>query len=402
MDASYPYVIVGGGLAGASAIEGIRERDPNGRILLVSRENHSPYHRPPLSKGLWSGKETRDSLPVHPDDFYREQGVALALRREIVELDVAGRRVWDERGASCEYGSLLLATGGRPRLLDVPGGTGEGVLYFRSLEDYLQLRARIERVQHVLMIGSGFIGMELAAALRGQERDVTLVYPEEYPLRRVLPRDLGLFVADYYRERGVETISGETIAAIEEQGGLLMARTAAGNHIDTQLVVVGVGMVPNVDLAEGAGLEVHQGIEVDAYGCTSNPHVFAAGDVAEFPLIALGVQTRSEHWDHAREHGRVVGANMAGAERRYEHLPMFYSDLFDLGWEAVGELGGHLETDAVWKEEMRTGVVYYLKEDVVVGVLLWNVWGQVDRAREIVRAGRPMTAAERRSAIPIE
>ena len=401
METNFRYVIVGGGLAAASAVEGIREHDAEGTILLLSSENHPPYHRPPLSKGLWTGKETRDQLPVHAESFYSEQHVNLALRREAVELDPGQRAVWDDRGVTYHYEHLLLATGGRPRLLEIPGGRGEGVLYFRSLEDFLQLEHRIERLQHVLLIGGGFIGLELAAAMRAKDREVTLVYPEEYPLRRVLPRDLGLFVAEYYRARGVETLSGESIQSIEEQAGLLSARTVSGNAVHTQLVVVGVGMTPNVDLAEAAGLEVSTGIDVDEMGRTSEPRIYAAGDVAEFPLVDLNRRARSEHWDHARAHGRAVGANMAGAGKRYDHLPMFYSDLFDLGWEAVGEVTSAHEVHAVWKEEFREGVLYYLSEDRVMGVLLWNVWGQVDRAREIVREQRAMTSAERREAIPL-
>jgi NADPH-dependent 2,4-dienoyl-CoA reductase/sulfur reductase-like enzyme len=402
MSETWDYIIVGGGLAGASAIEGIREKDADGRILMVTRENHSPYHRPPLSKGLWTGKTPPEELPVHPEDFYRERKVEMGLRREIIEIDPESRRVWDDRGIAYSFGQLLLATGGKPRLLDVPGAAIEGVQYFRTLEDYLQLRARIERLQHVLVLGAGFIGLELAAALVGAGKEVALVYPEEYPMRRVLPRDLGLFVADYYRERGVETVSGESVVAIEEHGGLLDARTAAGNRITTQLILAGVGMTPNIDLAEGAGLAVNLGIEVDGFGQTSAPNVWAAGDVAEYPSALSARPTRTEHWDHAREHGRVVGANMAGAAKRYEHLPMFYSDFFDLGWEAVGEFGPNLETDAIWKVENREGVVYTLEEGVVVGVLLWNVWGQLDRAREILRAARPMSHEERRTAIPLE
>ena len=401
MESRYPYVIVGGGLCAASAVEGIRSRDREGKILMLSRENNAPYNRPPLSKGLWTGKDTRDKLPVHPDTFYAENGVELALRREVVEIDPVSRQVWDDRGTAIGYERLLLATGGRPRLLEIPGGTGAGVQYYRSLDDYLRLDGQLGQVQHVLLVGAGFIGLELAAALRGKDRQVTLVYPEEYPLRRVLPRELGLFIADYYRGKGVETVAGESVTAIEEDGGLLVARTAAGNQINTQLIVAGVGMVPNSELADAAGIEGDHGIEVDEYGRTSEPRIFAAGDVAEYPLIALGMRVRTEHEDHAREHGRVVGANMAGAEQRYEHIPMFYSDLFELGWEAAGDLSPHYQTEAVWKEEFREGVVYYLSEGVVVGVLLWNVWGQVDRAREIIRAQQSMTHDERVKAIPL-
>lgn len=401
MQDKYRYVIVGGGLAAANAAAGIRERDTEGTILLVSRENHAPYHRPPLSKGLWTGKQKLDGIAVQPDTWYAEHHVELSLRREIVELDPEACQLWDDRGATVGYEKLLIATGGRPRPLDVPGGNAEGVHYYRSLEDYLLLEQRVGRIEHALLIGGGFIGLELAAAIRGKDREVTIVYPEEYPLRRVLPRELGLFVAEFYRGKGVETISGESVRAIEEQSGLMVAQTANGNSIRTQLCVVGVGMLPNVDLAEAAGLEVYDGVVVDEFAHTSDPNIWAAGDVSEFPMIALDRRTRVEHWDHAREHGRVAGLNMAGAEHKYDYLPMFYSDFFELGWEAVGDVSSAHEVDAVWKEEHKEGVLYYLHEDVVVGVLLWNVWGQVDRAREIITARKPSNTAERRDLIPV-
>jgi NADPH-dependent 2,4-dienoyl-CoA reductase/sulfur reductase-like enzyme len=397
---SVRYLIVGGGAAAASAIDGIRERDPDGSIRVLSRDNHPPYQRPPLSKGLWFGKQTLDQLPIHPDGFYAEKNVELQLRREAVELDPESRRVWDERGVVHGYDELLLATGGRPRLLDAPGSTLEGVHYFRYLEDYLFLRGHLDHFEHVLIVGGGFIGMEMAAALNHAGKQVTIVYPEEYPLRRVLPRDLGLFVADYYRERGIEVISGESISAIEELGGALIARTHSGNHADTQLLLVGVGITPHSDLAEAAGIEVHNGIVVDEFGRTSAPHVWAAGDVAEFPYVALDRRARIEHWDHALAHGRAVGANMAGANRPYDQLPLFYSDLFDLGWEAVGEVDSSLVVEEVWREPFKEGVLFYLNDEVVRGVLLWNRWGLADWARDLIRAARPMTVEERARAIP--
>ncbi len=391
---NYQYVIVGGGHAGAAAIEGIRAQDPTGSILLLTRENHPPYHRPPLSKGLWSGKSTRDELPIHSDDFYRENRVQLVLRREAVELDPAQRRLWDDHGTTYDYGELLLATGLRPRRLDVPGAESEGVHYYRSLEDYLFLSGYLPRFQHALVLGSGFIGMEMAAALRTVDKEVTLLYPGEYPLQHVLPRDLGLFVADYYRDKGVETVSGEGVARIEERAEL-MVFTTGGNDITTQLILAGIGADPVTDLAEAAGLEVGNGIEVDEYARTSDPHIYAAGDVAEFPYLALDRRMRIEHWNHAVEHGAAAGANMAGANRPYTVMPYFYSDLFDLGWEAVGDVDSSLDAHAVWKEEHREGMVFYLNEDVIRGVLLWNVWDHVDWARHVIREAKPTTGAER-------
>src|SRR5262245_10725695 len=220
----YDYVIVGGGLAGASAIEGIRAHDADKSILLLSRENHPPYHRPPLSKGLWFGKETKDQLPVHDDAFYREHKIELALRREVEELDPIARTVWDDHGDSHEYGELLLATGGWPRRLNVEGADLEGIHYYRFLEDYLHFERNLDRFRHALVVGGGFIGMEMAAALLHAGKGVTLLYPEEYPLRRVLPRDLGLFVADYYRKKGVETVSGESAARISPGAGTITVK----------------------------------------------------------------------------------------------------------------------------------------------------------------------------------
>jgi len=310
----YRYVIVGGGLAAASAVEGIRSRDRDGSILILSRENFPPYHRPPLSKDLWFGKRTVDELPVHADAFYAERRVTIELRREVVELDPENRCVWDDRGMKHGYEKLLLATGGRPRRLAVDGANREGIHYFRALEDFLALRDRIASQRHVLVVGGGFIATEMAAALRHAGQQVTFLYPHDHPMHRLLPREVGQAVADLYRERGIETVSNQTIVAFEAEGGLLVARTPSGDAVTTQTVVVGAGIEPHVDLAEGAGLEIGNGIEVDHHARTSSPDVYAAGDVAEFPYLALGRTARVEHWDHAIHHGRLAGANMAGAD----------------------------------------------------------------------------------------
>jgi NADPH-dependent 2,4-dienoyl-CoA reductase/sulfur reductase-like enzyme len=396
----YPYVIVGGGVAGASAVEGIRAHDHEGAILLVSQENHPPYRRPPLSKDLWFGKATKDQIGIRDESWWREQNVEMRLRREIVELDAVGHAIWDDRGEKVEYGKLLLATGGRPRLLDAPGASIEGVHYFRYLEDFLWFEHNLERYERVLVVGAGFIGLELAAAIHSRGPRVNVIYTDEYPLRRVLPRDLGLFVADRYRERGVEMISGERIVSFEESHGAIVARTASSNFIDAQLVVVGVGIVPATDLADAAGLETANGIAVDEFCRTSDPDVFAAGDVAEFPSIPLGHRTRIEHFEHAESHGRAAGANMAGAGKPYDHLPMFWSDLFELGFEAVGDVDSRLTIEEAWNDLYKQGIVFYLEDEVVRGALLWNRWGLVDWARDLIREGKPMTVEERALRVP--
>jgi len=403
----HAYVIVGGGLAGASAIEGIRRHDPNGGILMLARENFAPYQRPPLSKDLWFGRATLEELPVHPDGFYREHGVELLLRREAVELDPARHLVWDERGVEHGYDRLLLATGGRPRRLATPGAEIDGLHYFRNLEDYVFLARRLDRFEHALVVGGGFVGTELAAALRHAGKEVTLLVDREYPLARVLARDLGLAVAERFRREGIETVSEDRLAALEESQGLIRAHTASGGVISTQTVLVGIGVEPDVDLAEAAGLDVDDGIVVDEFARTTDPDIYAAGDVARYPCVPLGHSVRVEHWEHARAHGRCAGANLAGATEPYEGLPYFFSDLFDLGFEGVGDLDPGLRVETVWREPGRqdasrgdAGVVFHLRDDVTRGVLLWNVRDAVDWARDLVRSGRPMSGAERAASVP--
>lgn len=389
------YVIVGGGIAGAHAIEGIRSVDREGPITLLSRENHAPYNRPYLSKDLWFGKTTLDKLPEYDDTFYRENHVELALRHEVVELNPEERKLWDDRGGEIPYDRLLLATGGRPARLNVPGADLEAIHYFRDLEDYFFLRGRVEQIDHVFVVGGGFIGLELAAAMKHAGREVTLLFTGDYPLARILPRDLGTFVADFYREKGVETVSNDLVVGFEDRGNTVVARTASGGMVETQLVLAGVGIEPQLDLAEAAGLEINDGVVVDEYARTTDPGIWAAGDIAEYPEAALGQTRRVEHVDQARRQGRCAGVNMAGGREAYDGLPLFYSDFFELGWEAVGDLDATLETEALWKEPFREGVLFYLREGVTRGVLLWNVWEKVDAARRLIREGRPMSREER-------
>ena len=389
------YCIVGGGAAAAAAIEGIRSRDQESKILMLSRENHRPYRRPLLTKDLLIGTATLDRLPLHLDEWYAEHKVDVRLRHEVIEVDAENRRLWDERGEVIEFGDLLLATGCRPRRLHAEGAEISSVRYFRDLEDYLDLESRLDRVQHLTMVGGGFTSVEMAAALRSRGKEITLVMADEYPLHRLLPRDLGAPLLDYLREMGVETVSGDTLVKIEEANDLVHARTMLGNELDTQLVLVDMGGEPLVDLAEAAGIAIDDGIVVDEYGRSSSPHVWSAGDVAEYPCLALGVIMRVEGSDHAEVHGRTVGANMAGANEPYSHLPLKWFRVGDLQFEGVGELWARLATEIVWIEPGREGVVYYLRDDVIRGVLLINVPERIEWARGLVRGAHPMTSAER-------
>jgi len=303
--------------------------------------------------------------------------------------------LWDERGDSYGYDELLIATGCRPKRLRAEGADMPTVRYFRDLEDYLDLEGRLDRFQHVTIVGGGFTAVEMTAALRSRGKEVTLIFPEEYPLHRFLPRSIGVGLVEFLREEGVETVSGDTLVHLEEHGGYVHARTHNGNELTTQLVLVDNGGEPLSDLADAAGLDTDDGIVVNEYGQGSKPHVWAAGDVAEFPYLALGQLRRVEGSDHAEQHGRLVGANMAGAGLVYSHLPLKWFRVGELQFEGVGELDSRLDHEEVWLEPGREGVIFYLREDVIRGVLLVNVHERLEWARQLIIEARAMTPAER-------
>ncbi len=382
----YPYLIVGGGMAAAAAVQGIREIDPTGAIGVIGREHHPPYQRPPLSKALWKGKSLeRIWIAIEG------QGADLHPGRTAQALDAADKRLTDDQGTSYTFDKLLLATGGTPRRL--PWG-GDDVIYYRTLDDYQRLRALTERGQRFAVIGGGFIGSEIAAALAMNGKDVVMLFPGAGIGDHVFGSALSAFLNGYYQQHGVEVLAGETAAGLERRGGQVALRTAGGRELLVDGVVAGIGIEPNIALAEAAGLDVDNGVVVDALLRTSHPDIYAVGDVANFTNPTLGKRMRVEHEDNANTMGRHAGRNMASEQAPYAHLPFFYSDLFDLGYEAVGELDARLEIVADWKEPFREGVQYYLRDGRVRGVVLWNVWEQVDAARRLIAEPGPFQAGD--------
>jgi 3-phenylpropionate/trans-cinnamate dioxygenase ferredoxin reductase subunit len=376
--ASYKYLIIGGGMTGDAAAQGIRELDSDGTIGLIGAEHDPPYSRPPLTKGLWKGKPF--------DSVWRPtegRGVDLHLGRHAKTIDVQNRRITDDQGNAYTYEKLLLATGGRPRRL--PFG-GDLIIYYRTLEDFRRLWATADQRRRFAVVGGGFIGSEIAAALAMNEKEVTLLFPGSAICARLFPRELAEYLNEFYREKGVTVLPEESVLGLEQRGEEFVLFTSGAGEIVTDCVVAGLGINPDVELARQAGLQLENGIIVNEFCGASFPDVYAAGDVALFFNPALGKYLRVEHEDNALTMGRVAGRNMAGDAKPYHHLPYFYSDLFELGYEAVGDLDSRLETVVDWEEPHHKGVIYYLQRGRVRGVLLWNVWEQVEAARALIAA----------------
>lgn len=399
MTSGYDYVVVGGGLAGASAVEGIRECDSAGSILLIGEESHLPYDRPPLSKKLWFGKKQVEDIFLHDRAFYDTHGVTLALGTAATRIDPVANTLTTAGGTAYGYGKLLLATGCKPRQLDIPGGDLDGICYFRDLDDYLHTRGKATEGRSAVVVGGGFIGSELAAALSINKLDVTMIFPGELLCDRVLPDYLGRAVQRRYEENGVRIFASDKPVSFQRNGGKFVTRTANGKTVESDIVIVGVGVVPEMELAKSGGLETGNGIVVNEYLQTSDPDIYAAGDNAFFPYQVLGQSMRIEHWDHALIQGKWAGRNMAGAQEPYTYQPYFFSDLFEFGYEATGEVDSRLETFADWQKENDTGVIYYLRVGKVRGVMMCNVWDRVEAARELIRKGDMVTPSQLRGLI---
>jgi len=342
METSAKYVLIGGGLASVWAAQNIRERDQEGSILLIGAEHHPPYDKPPLSKQyLLKDEYTAEDAYSKFDNFYPDNRIQLHTGVRATKIDRADRVVTLDNGDTVRYEKLLLATGATPRRLNVPGNDLNGVFTLRTVEDSEGIRMAIQHSKRAVMVGAGFIGMEVAAACVERGLETTVIELRDRPWPMLAGETLGKFLRDYYEGKGVKFHFGDEVAAFEGDGSLRAVRTKGGAQIDADFAVVGIGVTLNTELAREAGIELDTrgGVKVNEFLQTSDPNVWAAGDIACFYDIVSEKQWHAEHHLNAKWQGRAVGAIMAGADKPYDQVPYFFSDFFDLHMILRGKPG---------------------------------------------------------------
>jgi 3-phenylpropionate/trans-cinnamate dioxygenase ferredoxin reductase subunit len=388
---SAAFVIVGASLAGAKAAEALREEGFDGPLVLIGEESERPYERPPLSKDYLLGKAERETIYVHPQSWYAEHHVDLRLGTRVTGLDPAAHEVALADGSRLGYDKLLLATGSSPRLLPVPGADADGVLYLRRVGDSDQIRATFQTASRIAVIGAGWIGLETTAAARAAGVEVTVLEAAELPLLRVLGREVAQVFADLHREHGVDLRFEVQVDQITGSGGRADGvRLADGSHVPADAVIVGIGITPNTQLAEAAGLEVGNGIVTDARLGASDPDIYAAGDVANAYHPLLGRHIRVEHWANALNQPRTAARAMLGQDAAHDLVPYFYTDQYDLGMEYAGyvEPGGYDQVVFRGDIERREFIAFWLGGGRVLAGMNVNIWDVNEAIQAIVRGGR--------------
>jgi 3-phenylpropionate/trans-cinnamate dioxygenase ferredoxin reductase subunit len=390
------FVIVGGGLAAGKAAEALRKHGHSGPLVIIGDERERPYERPPLSKGYLLGKEERDSIYVHTDDWYREHDVDLLLGTRARAVDPGVRTVELDDGRQVPYDRLLLATGSSPRRLSLPGAELDNVLYLRRVGDSERLRSVFRAGAKIVVIGGGWIGLETAAAARTAGAEVTVLEHGELPLLKVLGREAAGVFAALHADHGVDLLTGvQTESLTGTDGRVDGVRLADGRHLAADAVVVGIGIAPNVQLAEKAGLDVLNGIVTDERLQTSVADIYAAGDVANAYHPLLGRHLRVEHWANALNQPEVAALGMLGKEAVYNRLPYFYTDQYDLGMEYVGyaEPGGYDRVVFRGDPSERRFIAFWMAGNRVLAGMNVNVWDVVEPIRSLIISGKDVDDA---------
>ena len=389
------YVVVGAGVAGAKAVEALREHGFSGRLVLVGDEAHRPYERPPLSKDYLLGKAEREKAFVHDPGWYAEHDVELRSATSVTAVDRVARGIVTADGDRLGYDKLLLATGASPRLLTTPGADSDAVLYLRSLDDSDRIKSALRPDARIAIIGGGWIGLEVAAAARAAGAQVTVFEGAELPLLRVLGPEVATVFAELHRAHGVDLRCSISVTAIEpDSGGGSVVRLGDGAGVPADTVIVGVGITPNTALAEAAGLHVDNGIVVDEHLRSSDPDIFAAGDVANAFHPVLGRALRVEHWANALHQPDVAARSMLGQDATYDRLPYFFTDQYDLGMEYFGhaEPGDFDQVVLRGDVQGRAFTAFWLQDGHVRAGLHVNQWDDADAVKALARARQKVDA----------
>lgn len=386
-------VIVGAGHAGGRAAEALRAAGHKGPITLLGNERHPPYERPPLSKELLAGTGTVEKTYLRPLAWYGDADIDLRLGTEIREVDARAQRVRLADATELPYDALLLTTGARPRRLPIPGGEGPRVFYLRDIEDSLALREWLVPDARVALIGAGFIGLEIAATARKRGATVTVLELAPQVLARVAPPQIASYVADLHRRHGVEILTGVVVTGIEDTGRELIILTASGERFTADIAAVGIGATPNTELAASAGIAVDDGVQVDQFGRSSDPSIYAAGDVTRHFNPLAGRAIRLEAWQNAQNQAIAVAKIMAGGSEAFAEVPWFWTDQFDMNLQTAGPPGPW--DRLVWRGEPseRAFTVFHLLEGKPVAATTVNNVRDMRFARMIVGRGLPVDPA---------
>jgi 3-phenylpropionate/trans-cinnamate dioxygenase ferredoxin reductase subunit len=387
------FVIVGAALAGARAAAELRERGFDGKLILIGAEPGWPYERPPLSKDYLRGESEREKAFVHPEDYYREHEIELRTETEVSALDPAGGTVTLAAGEEISFDKLLLTTGAEPRRIPVAGAELEGIYYLRTMADSEALRERLVNGARVAVVGAGWIGTEVAASARQKGAEVTLIDPLSVPYENILGKEIGAFYRDVHAGQGVNLLLGDGVESFEGDGRIARVRTTGGRTVECDLAVVGIGVVPRAELANDAGLEVGNGIVVDASLRTSDPKVFAAGDVANAWHPFFEQHIRVEHWANALNQGPAAARAMLGDETGYDRIPYFFSDQYDVGMEYSGHAPNWDEVVFRGDREGGEFVAFWLKNGRVIAGMNVNVWDVNEQVQALIRSRREVDRA---------
>jgi 3-phenylpropionate/trans-cinnamate dioxygenase ferredoxin reductase component len=385
------FVIVGGGMAGAIATQTLREEGFDGKITLLGQEPNAPYERPPLSKDYLQGKADRDSIFVHPEPWYAEHAVELSLGSTVTSLDPASRTI----GERLSYDKLLLATGSKPRRLDVPGADLDGVYYLRNVEESDRLKIEFTQANRVVIIGAGWIGLETAAAARAAGLDVTLLVSGDLPLQHVLGPEAAPIFDELHRSHGVDLRYRTTAVELTGRHGRVTGvMLSDGTRIDADMIIVGIGAVPRTEIAADAGLKIDNGIVVDEHLRTSDPDIFAAGDIARTYNPRLGRHIRVEHWANARRQGVVAAKAMLGQDAADVRPSYFFTDQYDLSMEYTGDIGPTGYDRVIFRRHADSDqmIVFWLSEQRVQAGMNINIWDVADDIERLIQSARPINA----------